>query len=157
MDRDALVRKLVLGTSLCKEERRALGAFVTREEIAAAMECEVERRGRFPVDAKGKGGLQIVLEWTGARLVLRRARPASAPEHLSTVHAAIHRYCGGFAVRSASEVVTGRRCCGSHVAPSTSRVETATSRLLAGGQGLDVPCPLAAFGSPGTVRQFQAS
>jgi hypothetical protein len=105
MDRKGLVRKLVSGVHLSIEERQALGSFIRREEIAAAISHELERWGRFPLDTGG--GWQLVLVPTGAQLARRRNAIEGSPLFAEPADA-IDRYidcelgptCGGLPVRS---------------------------------------------------------
>jgi hypothetical protein len=60
MEREYLVKKLFLGVALSPDERRALGGFVTRDELAVEIARELERDGRFPFDDDNRRGMQIV-------------------------------------------------------------------------------------------------
>ncbi len=72
MDRAALVAKLVGGEHLSREEREALGAYVRRAEVAAAIAALLASEGRFPRDAHVHGGWQIVVAGGVVRLESHR-------------------------------------------------------------------------------------
>jgi hypothetical protein len=96
---DAVV-KVLLNRPIGARERSALGGFLRRDEIAAAIQRELERFPRFPVESDG--GWQIVVAPTGTHLVTRR-RASPASERFTSVRAAVDRYidveigpsCGG--------------------------------------------------------------
>jgi hypothetical protein len=91
MDRDEVVTRLVAGSVLTGEERRLLGAFVTRAEVAKVIAMLLGRYGRFPLDAEGMGGLELVVVPAGVRVLARRQSTSGAGEIL-TQDAAIDRY-----------------------------------------------------------------
>ena len=76
---------------LTADERRLLGAFVTRAEIAKVIETLLGRYGRFPLDAEGMGGLELVVVPTGVRVLARR-QSASGTGEIVALDAAIDRY-----------------------------------------------------------------
>jgi hypothetical protein len=94
----------VLGKVLSADERRAIGGFVTREEIAAAIEAQLGRASQFP--AEGEGGSQIVVGETGASVIARR-RTSQQVRAFASVRDAIEHYidveigpsCGGVLVK----------------------------------------------------------
>jgi hypothetical protein len=106
LDRSELVQRLVLGQSVSPTERWALGPFVTRSEIAAAIAGELRRHGRFPVDAQGRGGLQLAIAPSGVLLRTRRCSRAKS-EIFASMTNAVERYieseigpsCGGLRIR----------------------------------------------------------
>jgi hypothetical protein len=107
MDRDGLVTKLVVGAVVSPHERRALGGYVTRAEVARAIAREVQRHGRFPLEPEGHGGLQLVTEGERVRVASRRMSDRG-PERVSLPAEAIERYiddelgpsCGGVPMKA---------------------------------------------------------
>ncbi|MGH7298600.1 MAG: hypothetical protein ACRELB_26910 [Polyangiaceae bacterium] len=91
MDRNELVTRLVVGTVLSVEERRTLGASVTRAEVGAVIAMLLHRHGRFPLDGEHPGGLQLLVAPTGVR-VLVRTRTTAHEEPVTTLEAAVSRY-----------------------------------------------------------------
>jgi hypothetical protein len=106
MERDVLVTKLVVGVAVSPHERRMIGSFVTRAEVARAIARELERHGRFPWEREGHGGLQLVLEGERVRLVSGRFS-GGGPDRVCLRAEAIERYidgelgpcCGGVPIR----------------------------------------------------------
>jgi len=103
MSRDEIVTRLVLNLHVSPEERRTLGPFVSRAEVARVIEQELRGRQRFPAH---DGRVQIVVSLTGTRLVTRRVASETF-EPFARVRDAIERYidleigpsCGGVRVR----------------------------------------------------------
>ena len=104
MRRDEVVTRLVVNLYVSPEDRRTLGAFISRDELIAAIERELDRHSRFPAQEEVR--FQIVAAPTGTRLVTRRFNSQSL-EHFRSVRDAIERYidleigpsCGGVLVR----------------------------------------------------------
>jgi hypothetical protein len=91
VDREEVVMKLVAGAALTSEERAALGAFVTREEVGAAIALLLQRYGCFPFDGECPSGLTLVVNHSGVQVTLRRRSTADSG-HTTTVETAIGRY-----------------------------------------------------------------
>jgi hypothetical protein len=94
MQRDVLVTKLVVGAPVSPYERRMIGAFVTRAEVARAIARELERHGRFPREPEGHGGLQLIAEGERVRVASRRIS-GGGPERVCLPAEAIERYIDG--------------------------------------------------------------
>ncbi len=102
--RDETITLLVTSKSVSAEARRKLGPFVTRDEVARAIERELRRTSRFPNDRHE--GTRIVVSSTGAKLVARR-RNGPTTESFPSLRQAVQRYieveigpsCGGLPIR----------------------------------------------------------
>jgi len=104
MTRDEIVTRLVLNLHVTPDDRRAVGPFVTRDEVATVIGNQLRRDRRFPAEPDGRATIVITL--TETRLVTRRF----TSEHIETlpsVRDAIEQYialeigpsCGGVCVR----------------------------------------------------------
>jgi hypothetical protein len=102
--RDEIVARLVRNVPVSAEERASLGGFVTRSEIAEAIERELESNPRFPTSAPCTR--QIEVTHPGARLVVQRFSKRHF-ERFETARQAVDRYvdlefgpsCGGVPIR----------------------------------------------------------
>jgi hypothetical protein len=112
-DRDVLVAKLVAGARLSTPERSALGAFVTRREVANAIALHLQKDRRFPRDLARQGGGQIVVVATGVRLVGHRLSawrfqffPTAAPAIERYIDSELGPSCGGVPLRGTGHAST---------------------------------------------------